>query len=57
MESVTKLLELAAAILVSLGGGAANVLGFSSWLGKIWANRLMEKDKAEHAKELERLST
>jgi hypothetical protein len=55
MESLTKLLELVAAILVSLGGGAVIVLSFSNWLGKIWASKLMEKDKAEHAKELERL--
>ncbi len=55
MESVTKLLELAGAILASLGVSTAIVFGFSSWLGKIWASKLMEKDKAEHARELERL--
>lgn len=29
------------AILASLGGGGLIVLALSSWLGKIWANRLM----------------
>lgn len=48
-------LEISSAILAALGGGAAIIFGFSSWLGKIWANRLMEKEKAGHAKALESL--
>lgn len=48
------LLELSGVILVSLGGGAI-ILGFSNWLGKVWANRLMTKEKAEYAQELESL--
>lgn len=48
-------LELSGVILGSLGGGAAIIFGFSSWLGKVWANRLMEKEKAAHAQELESL--
>lgn len=43
------------AVLAALGGGAAIIFGSSSWLGKVWANRLMEKEKAEHARELESL--
>lgn len=50
-----ELLEIAGMILGSLGGGAAIIFGFSSWLGKVWANRLMEKEKAEHTRELESL--
>lgn len=50
-----EVLELSGVILGSLGGGAAIVFGFSSWLGKVWANRLMEKEKAEHSQELESL--
>lgn len=49
------ILELSGVILASLGGGAAIVFGFSSWLGKVWANRLMTKEKAEYAQELESL--
>jgi hypothetical protein len=48
-------LELSGVILGSLGGGAAIIFGFSSWLGKVWANRLMEKEKAEYAQALESL--
>jgi len=50
-----EILELSGVILGSLGGGAAIIFGFSSWLGKVWANRLMAKEKTEHAQELESL--
>lgn len=47
--------ELSFAILGSLGGGGAIIFGFSGWLGKVWANRLMEKEKAGYAQEIESL--
>src|SRR5712691_7256027 len=53
--SVSALLELAAAILVSLGGGAAIIIACASWLGKVWANRILESDRRRYAEELERL--
>ena len=43
-------------ILGSVGGGGAIVAGLSSWLGKVWANRLMAEEKAKYEKELERLT-
>ena len=49
--------KLLVAVLVSIGGAGAIILGLSSWLGKIWANKLMEKDKSKYAKELERLKS
>jgi hypothetical protein len=49
------ILELSGVILGSLGGSAAIILGFSSWLDKVWANHLMTKEKAEYAQELESL--
>lgn len=49
------ILELSVVTLGSLGSGAAIVFGFSSWLGKVWANRLMIQEKAEYAQELESL--
>lgn len=52
---VTDILSIAAAVIASLGGGAVIVLGISSWIGKIWANRLMEADKARFAKDLKNL--
>jgi hypothetical protein len=47
--------EVAGAILLSLGTGGAIVLGLSSWLGKVWAERLMAKETAKHNHELEQL--
>ena len=43
-------------ILGSVGVGGAIVAGLSSWLGKVWANRLMAEEKAKYEKELERLT-
>jgi hypothetical protein len=48
-------MKIAAAILTSLGGAGFIILGLSSWLGKVWANRLMESDRAKHALALEEL--
>ena len=48
-------LSIAATVMASLGGGAVIVFALSSWLGKVWANRLMEEDKARHAKDLKGL--
>jgi len=39
--------NIAGAILVALGGGGAIVLLMSSWLGKVWANRILESEKAK----------
>jgi hypothetical protein len=44
---------IVASVLLSLGGGGAIVLGLSGWLGKVWAERLMEKEKARYQKDLE----
>lgn len=41
------------AAIVSLGGGSALVWGMSSWLGKVWAARILERERATYAKELE----
>ncbi len=48
-----QIFEVAAAMLASLGGGTAILFGLSSWLGKVWANRILEKEKVEHNKEIE----
>jgi hypothetical protein len=49
------ILQTALVILGSIGAGGAIVVGLSGWLGKVWANRLMEDERARHAIELERL--
>lgn len=45
--------ETAGAILLSLGGGVAVILAFSSWLGKVWASRILEADRARFERELD----
>lgn len=49
---VKDVLMVSGALIVSLGGGFGVVLSLSSWLGKVWANRLMARDTATHAQEL-----
>lgn len=38
----------AAAVIISLGGGGAIVLALSSWLGKVWAARILEEDRLKY---------
>lgn len=49
------MLAIAATVLASIGVAGAIVLGLANWLGKVWASRLMEADRAQHAKEFEEL--
>lgn len=55
--TATDLFELAGALIASIGGGAALILAFSSWLGKVWASRILEAEKANYARELEGLKS
>jgi hypothetical protein len=41
--------KIATAILFSLGGAGGIVLGLSSYLGKLWADRALEKQRHEYA--------
>jgi hypothetical protein len=47
--------SIAGAVIAALGGGGAVVLALSSWIGKIWANRILESDKAKYQKEFAEL--
>jgi hypothetical protein len=47
--------QTAGAVVVSLGGGGAIVLAMSTWLGKVWANRILAQDRARYSKEIEGL--
>lgn len=49
-----EIFEIAGAVLVSLGGAGAVLFTLSGFLGKIWANRIMEKEKAELDKDIEK---
>ena len=44
--------EIAQAVLLSLGGGSILVFALSSFLGKIWAQRILQNEKMEHDREL-----
>jgi len=43
------------AVLLSLGGGGSIVFALSSWLGKVWATRIMDEERASYASTLEEL--
>lgn len=45
--------EVGLTIIASLGGGGLIVVALSSWLGKIWADKMLNNYKAELDKELE----
>ena len=40
-------------IVISVGGAGVVILGISHWIGKIWANKFVEKHKGKYEKELE----
>lgn len=47
--------ELAQALLVSLGGGSLIVLALSSWLGKVWASKILASETNRYSQELEKI--
>ncbi|MFW1157233.1 hypothetical protein ACEV7T_06605 [Vibrio parahaemolyticus] len=47
--------KISAAIVTSLGGASIIVIAASSWLAKVWANRILEKEKGEIQKEIEQV--
>ena len=54
--SWTDVIKIVAGVIAALGGGGAIVAGLSSWLGKVWADRLMVKETAKFREDLERLT-
>ena len=44
------------AIIGSVGTAGAIIFGLSNWLGKVWADRLVESKKAKVTADLEHLS-
>jgi hypothetical protein len=47
------ILKIIIAIFGSIGGAGAIILGLSGWLGKVWADRFLEQEKAKYQKEIE----
>ena len=50
-----EILKILAAIIASLGGVSVIILGISNWLGKIWADRLLESYRTSQAQKLEEM--
>ncbi|MFC1461124.1 hypothetical protein ACFLQR_01220 [Verrucomicrobiota bacterium] len=42
-----------AAVLTAVGSAGVIILALSSWLGKVWAARILAQEKCQHAKQLE----
>lgn len=55
MIATTDVWNIAAAIIAAFGGSTLILLAASSWLGKVWASRILEKDRAHFQKELDDL--
>jgi hypothetical protein len=53
--TLAQIFEVSGAILVSIGGAAAIIFGLSSFLAKVWANRILESDRDKYRQEIERL--
>ena len=49
--------SIAAAVIAAVGGGGVLVIALSSWLGRVWAERILESDKAKYEKEFLELKT
>ncbi|HBL85173.1 MAG: hypothetical protein A2Y17_01385 [Clostridiales bacterium GWF2_38_85] len=50
---MAEIFKIASAIILSLGGSGIVLFGLSSWLGKVWANRILEKEKHQYDIEIE----
>lgn len=50
-----EVLAVGASIIASLGGAGIIIFALSGWLGKVWAERVMETERAAHAARLEEL--
>lgn len=48
-------LKVGLTTLAALGGSGTLILLFSGWLGKVWANRILENEKAQHQHNLKLL--
>jgi hypothetical protein len=49
--SISEVWSVALAVLASIGGGGILTVGLSSWIGKVWADRILEREKASLQKQ------
>ena len=50
-------LKIVSAAIGAVGGASLLVVALSSWLGKIWASRILENDRQKYANQMEMLKT
>ena len=48
-------LQIVGSVLFSVFSAGGIIFGLSSWLGKVWANRILEQDKANYNREIEEI--
>lgn len=48
----TNAFEIAQAVLLALGGGGAIVFALSSWIGKVWAQRIFQSETQKYEQQL-----
>lgn len=48
------ILKIVATAIASVGGAGAIIWALSSFFGKMWANKILEKQKAEYQKDIEK---
>jgi hypothetical protein len=52
-QRISDLFSVATAVLVSIGGAGGVLMLLSSWLGKVWAERILGREKADLTKSIE----
>lgn len=57
MDNWQDIFKIGGAIILSFGGAAVVLFALSSYLGKIWANRILEQDRTKYQSELENYKT
>jgi len=55
MEILENIYQIAFILLGSVGGAVIIIAAFSSWLGKVWANRILQSEKAKYTQELDKM--
>jgi hypothetical protein len=51
--NIDEVFKIASAVIASVGGSALILAAFSSWLGGVWAKRMLQNERAKHSETLE----
>lgn len=55
--TVNEVVTVCLSVIAGLGGGSAIIWALSSWLGKVWASRILEEDRLNYNRQLEIVKT